>query len=114
MEFMRWGTGHTQRLQAQVLQAEVCWQKIHGILFNSATSQEQTAMLEHFVGECELLGRLHHLCIVQFLGACVLEQGSPLPVLEVEYPVCLSGEVWCPAQEICYGIYITAKKDLLF
>ena len=90
-------TGHTQWLQAQVLQAEVCWQKIHGILFNSATSQEQTAMLEHFVGECELLGGLHHPCIVQFLWY-VLEQGSPLPVLVMEYPVCLSGEVWCPIQ----------------
>ena len=35
---------------------------------------------------------------------CVLEQGSPLPVLVMEFPVCLSGEVWCPAQEISYRI----------
>ena len=41
-------------------------------------------MLEHFEGECELLSGLYHLCIVQFLGVC-LEQGSPLPVLEMEY-----------------------------
>jgi len=35
-------------------------------------------------GECELLGRLHHPCVVQFLGMC-FEQGSPLPVLVMEY-----------------------------
>ena len=67
-EFMRWGTGHTQWLKALVLQAEVCWQKIHGILFNSVSPPEQRAMLEHFVGECELLGGL---CIVQFLDVCL-------------------------------------------
>jgi len=49
--------------------------KIHDILFNSATPQEQAAMLDRFAGECELLGGLHHPCIVQFLGVC-FEQGS--------------------------------------
>ena len=41
-------------------------------------------MLDRFAGECELLGRLDHPCIVQFLGVC-FEQGSPLPVLVMEY-----------------------------
>jgi len=78
------------------LQAEVCWQKIHGVLFNSVSPPKQRAMLERFVGECELLGGLHHLyCTVP---RCVLEQGSPLSVLMMEYPVCLSGEVRCPTQ----------------
>ena len=58
--------------------------KIHDILFNTATPQEQAALLERFAGECELLGGLHHPCIVQFLGIC-FEQGSPLPVLVMEY-----------------------------
>ena len=58
--------------------------KIHDILFNSVTPQEQAAMLDQFAGECELLGRLHHQCIVQFLGVC-FEQGSQLPVLAMEY-----------------------------
>ena len=60
--------------------------KTHDILFNLATPQalEQAAMLERFAGECELLGGLHHPCIVQFLGMC-LEQGSPLPVLVMEF-----------------------------
>ena len=57
--------------------------KIHDILFNSATRPEQAALLERFAGECELLGGLHHPCIVQFLGVC-FEQGSPLPVLVME------------------------------
>jgi len=50
--------------------------KIHDILFNSASPQEQAAMLECFAGECELLSGLHHPCIVQFLGVC-FEQGYP-------------------------------------
>ena len=58
--------------------------KIHDILFNSAAPPEQSALLERFAGECELLGGLHHPCIVQFLGVC-FEQGSPLPVLVMEY-----------------------------
>ena len=58
--------------------------KIHGILFESATPHEKVAMLERFAGECELLGGLHHPCIVQFLGMW-FEQGSQLPVLVMEY-----------------------------
>ena len=58
--------------------------KIHGILFESAMPHEKAAMLERFAGECELLGGLHHPCIVQFLGVWY-EQGSQLPVLVMEY-----------------------------
>jgi len=58
--------------------------KIHRILFESATPHEKVAMLERFAGECELLGGLHHPCIVQFLGVW-FEQGSRLPVLVMEY-----------------------------
>jgi len=56
----------------------------HDILFNSATPQEQAAMLDQFASKCELLGGLHHQCIVQFLGVC-FKQGSPLPVLVMEH-----------------------------
>ena len=81
--------------------------KIHDELFNSATPQEQAAMLERFAGECELLGGLHHPCIVQFLGVC-FEQGSPLPVLVMEYlhttlSACLERYDVLP-KEISYGI----------
>ncbi len=58
--------------------------KIHGLLYSSATPLEQVNMLERFADECELLSRLHHLCIVQFLGLHS-EQGSQLPVLVMEY-----------------------------
>ena len=81
--------------------------KIHGILFESATPHEKTAMLERFAGECELLGGLHHLCIVQFLGVWY-EQGSRLPVLVMEYlhttlSACLERYGVLP-EEISYGI----------
>jgi len=81
--------------------------KIHDILFNSATPQEKAAMLERFAGECELLSELHHPCIVQFLGVC-FEQGSPLPVLVMEYlhttlSTCLERYGVLP-KEISYGI----------
>ena len=81
--------------------------KIHDILFNSATPQEQAALLERFAGECELLSGLHHPCIVQVLGVC-FEQGSPLPVLVMEYlhttlSACLARYGVLP-KEISYGI----------
>ena len=81
--------------------------KIHGILFESATPYEKAAMLERFAGECELLGGLHHPCIVQFLGVWY-EQGSRLPVLVMEYlhttlSACLERYGVLP-EEISYGI----------
>ena len=81
--------------------------KIHDILFNTATPHEQAALLERFAAECELLGGLHHPCIVQFLGVC-FEQGSPLPVLVMEYlhttlSACLERYGVLP-KEISYGI----------
>ena len=81
--------------------------KIHGILFESATPHEKAAMLERFAGECELLGGLHHPCIVQFLGVWY-EQGSQLPVLVMEYlhttlSACLERYGVLP-EEISYGI----------
>ena len=81
--------------------------KIHGILFESATPHEKAAMLERFAGECELLSRLHHPCIVHFLGVWY-EQGSRLPVLVMEYlhttlSACLERYGVLP-EEISYGI----------
>ena len=81
--------------------------KIHGILFESATPHEKAAMLERFAGECELLGGLHHPCIVQFLGVW-FERGSRLPVLVMEYlhttlSACLDRYGVLP-EEISYGI----------
>ena len=81
--------------------------KIHGILFESAMPHEKAAMLERFAGECELLGGLHHPCIVQFLGVW-FERGSRLPVLVMEYlhttlSACLERYGVLP-EEISYGI----------
>ena len=91
--------------------------KIHDILFNSATPNEQAAMLERFAGECELLGGLHHPCIVQFLGVC-FEQGSPLPVLVMEYlhttlSACLERYGVLP-KEISYGILRDVVLGLVY
>ena len=81
--------------------------KIHGILFESATPHEKAAMLERFAGECELLSRLHHSCIVQFFGVW-FERDSELPVLVMEYlhtmlSACLERYGVLP-EEISYGI----------
>ena len=91
--------------------------KIHDILFNSATPQEQAAMLDRFTGECELLGELHHPCIVQFLGVC-FKQGSPLPVLVMEYlhttlSACLERYGVLP-KEIIYGILRDVALGLVY
>ena len=81
--------------------------KIHDILFSSALRPEKEALLERFADECELLGGLHHPCIVQFLGVW-FEQGSQLPVLMMEYlhttlSACLE-RYGVLQQEISYGI----------
>ncbi len=37
-------------------------------MYNLATPQEKASLMERFASECKLLSRLHHPCIVQFLG----------------------------------------------
>ena len=58
--------------------------KIHRLLFELASPAQRADMLRRFEEECELLGRLHHPNIVQFLGVHE-ETGSELPVLVMEY-----------------------------
>ncbi len=58
--------------------------KIHELLYSKASPLEQEHILERFADECELLSRLHHPCIVQFLGVH-FEPNSQLPVLVMEY-----------------------------
>ena len=58
--------------------------KIHSVLLEDTTPQERAAMLQRFTEECELLSRLHHPCVVQFLGV-YFEHGSQLPVLVMEF-----------------------------
>ena len=58
--------------------------KIHQILFEAAKLQEKATMLQRFAEECELLSRVHHPYVVQFIGV-YFEQGSQLPVLVMEY-----------------------------
>ena len=65
--------------------------KIHRLLYEHAFPAQRADMLRRFGEECELLGRLHHPNIVQFLGVHE-ETGSELPVLVMEYlPTNLSG-----------------------
>ena len=56
---------------------------IHQTLYDSAFARERETMLERFEGECEMLSRLRHPHIVQFLGVH-FKEGSPLPVLLME------------------------------
>ena len=56
---------------------------MHDILYLNATPQQREDMLTRFQGECELLSRLHHPCIVQFMGV-YFEEGTPLPILVME------------------------------
>ena len=56
---------------------------IHQELYDNASPRERETMLERFEGECEMLSRLHHPHIVQFLGVH-FNDGSPLPVLLME------------------------------
>ena len=62
---------------------ECVGKKMHDILYQNATPQQREDMLIRFQGECELLSRLHHPCIVQFMGV-YFEEGTPLPVLVME------------------------------
>ena len=56
---------------------------IHQTLYDSAFARERETMLERFEGECDMLSRLRHPNIVQFLGVH-FKEGSPLPVLLME------------------------------
>ena len=62
---------------------ECVGKKMYDILYLNATPQQREDMLTRFQGECELLSRLHHPCIVQFMGV-YFEEGTPLPVLVTE------------------------------
>ena len=65
--------------------------EIHSLLYEEAAPRERADMLRRFEEECELLGRLHHPNVVQFLGVHV-GASSGLPALVMEYlPTTLSG-----------------------
>ena len=81
--------------------------KLHRVLYETASPREKAAVLDRFVQECELLSRLHHPHIVQFLGVW-FEQGCEMPVLVMEYlhttlSDCLEKYGVLP-EEISYGI----------
>ena len=91
--------------------------KIHRLLYEHASPAQRADMLQRFKEECELLGRLHHPNIVQFLGVHV-ETGSELPVLVMEYlPTNLSGYLdrhgVLPA-DITYGILLDVALGLRY
>ena len=81
--------------------------KLHRLLYETASPREKELLLDRFAQECELLSRLHHPHIVQFLGVW-FEQGSDLPVLVMEYlhttlSSCLDKHGVLP-EEISFGI----------
>ena len=65
--------------------------KLHTIFFENASPQEKEYMIGRFQEECQLLGRLKHPNIVQFLGVH-FEDGSDLPVLVMEFLHCTLSE----------------------
>ena len=65
--------------------------KLHTIFFENASPQEKEHMIDRFQEECQLLGRLKHPNIVQFLGV-LFEDGSDLPVLVMEFLHCTLSE----------------------
>ena len=65
--------------------------KLHTIFFENASPQEKEHMIDRFQEECQLLGRLKHPNIVQFLGVH-FEDGSDLPVLVMEFLHCTLSE----------------------
>ena len=71
--------------------------RLHTILYDNASPQEKERMLERFQEECQLLNRLKHPNIVQFLG--VHMQGEDFPVLVMEFLHCTLSE--CLE---CYGV----------
>ena len=82
---------------------------LHRTLIEFARPEEKEALLERFKDECLLLSRLHHPCIVQFMGIFYEERPkSDLPVLVMEYlqtnlSTCLEAYKTLP-KEISYGI----------
>ena len=65
--------------------------KLHTIFFENASPQEKEHMIDRFQEECQLLGRLKHPNIVQFLGVH-FEDGSDHPVLVMEFLHCTLSE----------------------
>ena len=65
--------------------------KLHAIFFENAAPQEKDHMIDRFQEECQLLSRLKHPNIVQFLGVHI-EDGSDLPVLVMEFLQCTLSE----------------------
>ena len=65
--------------------------KLHTIFFENASPEEKEHMIDRFQEECQLLGRLKHPNIVQFLGVH-FEDGSDLPFLVMEFLHCTLSE----------------------
>ena len=81
--------------------------KLHRLLYETAGPRERALLVGRFAQECELLSRLHHPHIVQFLGVW-FEQGCDLPVLVMEYlhttlSSCLDKHGVLP-EEISFGV----------
>ena len=65
--------------------------KLHAVFFENASPQEKERTIERFQEECQLLSRLKHPNIVQFLGVH-FEGGSDLPFLVMEFLHCTLSE----------------------
>ena len=80
---------------------------IHKELYDNASTRERESMLERFEGECEMLSRLRHPHIVQFLGVH-FNEGSLIPVLLMErlhstLAACVDRHGKLP-EECCYTV----------
>ena len=90
---------------------------IHQDVYDSVSTCERETMLERFEGECEMLSRLHHPHIVQFLGVH-FNEGSPVPVLLMEQlhstlAACVDRHGKLP-DECCYSVLRDVGVGLRF
>ena len=93
--------------------------KLMPILREATSKNEEQTQLKKAVEECELLSKLKHPNIVQFLGVH-FDKDDPVPILIMEYvPYTLSDFLdrhkhgGIPL-EITYGILVDVAQALLF
>lgn len=93
--------------------------KLIPVLRDGTSKDQEQALLKNSVKECEVLSKLKHPNIVQFLGVH-FDEDDPIPILIMEYvPDTLSGFLdrykhGDIPQEITYGILVDVAQALCY